>query len=76
MPFSVRLAAEITPLTSQQMRDKLTAEKEIPGLNVIARHGEQQTVQLLLPFFQQCSIQAKMQKSHAHMATLDISMLC
>ena len=33
-----------------------------------ARHGEQQTVQSSLPFFQQDFIQAKMHKSHANMA--------
>ena len=36
------------------------------------RYREQQSVQLQLPWFQQCSIQAKMQNFHANMATLDI----
>ena len=54
------------------MRDKLAAEKVIPGLNVT----EQDVVQLSLALFQQCSIQAKMQKPHASMTTFDISVLC
>ena len=37
----------------------------------ITRYMEQQSVQPQLPLFQQCSIQAKMRKSHANMATLD-----
>ena len=35
------------------------------------RYMEQQSVPLELPLFQQCSIQAKMRKFHANMATLD-----
>ena len=34
-------------------------------------HREQQNVQSHLPLLQQCSIQAKMHKLHANMATLD-----
>ena len=35
------------------------------------RYMEQKSVQLQLPLFQQCSIQAKMRKFHANMGTLD-----
>ena len=49
-----------------------SAEKEMPGLNVTEQDiGNNRQLSLLL--FQLCSIQAKMQKSHVSMATLDIS---
>ena len=75
-----RLAAETTPERDarlQQMRDRLaaeTTEERDARLECDrARHREQQTVQSQLPLFQQCSVQVKMRKFHANMATLDIS---
>ena len=59
------------------MRDRLAAEitEERDAKLNVTDQGEKQTDQLLLPPFQQCSIQPKMYKSHANTAILDISML-
>ena len=73
-----RLAAETTTERDtrlQRMRDRLAAETNEERDARLecdrARHREQQNVQSQLPLLQQCSIQAKMCKLHANMATLD-----
>ena len=59
-----------------QMRDRLAAETTVERDARLeydrARHREQQTVQSQVPLFQQCSIQVKVRKFHANMATLDM----
>ena len=80
MLFSViRLAAETTLQLKEtpdftvnerhtRLAAEITEERDARFECDRARHGEQQTVQSSLPFFQQRSIQAKMHKSHANMA--------
>ena len=57
------------------MRDKLTAEKEVPGLNVTEQLTWGTTdCSVVAASFSAVFIQAKVQKSHASMATLAISL--
>ena len=46
-------------------------EREVRLEHYSTRYREQQSVQPQFPLLQQCSIQAKMQKFHVNMATLD-----
>ena len=60
--------------TANERQTETTEESDTRFEYDRARHREQ-TVQSSLPLFQQCSIQAKMQTSHANMATLDITIV-
>ena len=60
---------------STNQRERLAVEtpeeRELRLECYSTRYMEQQSVQPELPLFQHCSIQAKMRKFHANMATLD-----
>ena len=70
-----RMAAETTEVMSTNQRERLAVEtpeeRELRLECCSTWYMEQQSVQPELPLFQQCSIQAKMRKFHANMATLD-----